>query len=401
MAEPGEYIDLDVFDRGNDADADQDEFADTSFSYFEAAELSGRATTTERLTQLRTELTDLDALRYMREMGITDEDTITAFKLDAKVKNGNLYYKDLKLTYNKGRKVYAVSTLKSKPGGSEFVGYFLSPVAVRLAAVRSAATRKDDVLNLRVGAADLTTSDVGLLRDEHTRLRGDETGPDHTDQIKKIDALIEQYNNENPEFRALDDELKRANMKLSELYKERDKLLSLPELTAEQRAELAKIDDRIEFYFDQENYARERIAQTKSLREVIRDPQLSLRAKLTELFQRRGLTIGSLLVALGMTVSAIALGVTKTAGGGAGSNKPDTPTPDGGGPYSKAQQIVRRFGDWLKSLASKSAAALPGIIGSIVSFILRAAGTVVGFIGEQLWIFLVAVTFYLFNRLTI
>ena len=65
MAEPGEYVDLDVFDRGVDADVAQDEFADTSFSYFERdAELSGRATTTERLTQLRTELTDIDALRY-------------------------------------------------------------------------------------------------------------------------------------------------------------------------------------------------------------------------------------------------------------------------------------------------------------------------------------------------
>ena len=211
--------------------------------------------------------------------------------------------------------------------------------------------------------------------------------------------MIEQYNNENPDYRAVDDELKRANMALPELYKERDELLSRPELTAEQRTDLAKIEDRIEFYFDQADRARERIAQTKSLREVIRDPQLSLRAKLTELFQRRGLTIGSLLVALGMTVSAIAMGVTGGAGG-AGSNKPDTPTPDGGGPYSKAQQIIRRFGDWLKSLASKSAAALPGIIGSIVSFILRAAGTVVGFIGEQLWIFLMAATFYLFNRLT-
>ena len=190
-------------------------------------------------------------------------------------------------------------------------------------------------------------------------------------------------------------------MELSKLYKARDKLLSLPDLTAEQRTDLAKIEDRIEFLYDQVNQVREDIAQTKSLREVIRDPQLSLRAKLTELFRRRGLTIGSLLVALGMTVSAIALGVTKTSrAGGAGSNTPDTPTPDGGGPYSKAQQIVRRFGDWLKSLASKSAAALPGIIGSIVSFILRAAGTVVGFIGEQLWIFLTAATFYLFNRLT-
>ena len=43
-----------------------------------------------------------------------------------------------------------------------------------------------------------------------------------------------------------------------------------------------------------------------------------------------------------------------------------------------------KFADWLKAQAAKSAAALPGIIGSIVSFILKSAGAVVGFLAEHL-----------------
>ena len=59
-----------------------------------------------------------------------------------------------------------------------------------------------------------------------------------------------------------------------------------------------------------------------------------------------------------------------------------------------------QFGEWLKALATKSAAAIPGLIGTIVSFILRTAGGVVGFIGDQLFLFLTALTFFIVNRIT-
>ena len=49
------------------------------------------------------------------------------------------------------------------------------------------------------------------------------------------------------------------------------------------------------------------------------------------------------------------------------------------------------LGDWLKDLASKSASAFPGLIGSIVSFIVTKAGEVVGFVAEHLFIVVIAI----------
>ena len=41
--------------------------------------------------------------------------------------------------------------------------------------------------------------------------------------------------------------------------------------------------------------------------------------------------------------------------------------------------------------------ALPGIIGSVVSFVLKAASTAVGFISEHLWLLIVALVGLLYN----
>ena len=46
--------------------------------------------------------------------------------------------------------------------------------------------------------------------------------------------------------------------------------------------------------------------------------------------------------------------------------------------------------DGLRWQAEKAAAALPGIIGSIISWIFRVAANVVGFLAENLWLLLIA-----------
>ena len=44
--------------------------------------------------------------------------------------------------------------------------------------------------------------------------------------------------------------------------------------------------------------------------------------------------------------------------------------------------------------------ALPGIIGSVVSFVLKAASTAVGFIAEHVWVLAVALVGFLYNYLS-
>ena len=60
---------------------------------------------------------------------------------------------------------------------------------------------------------------------------------------------------------------------------------------------------------------------------------------------------------------------------------------------------TKAIGNGLKALAKKAAAALPGLIGSIVSFIFKAAGQVFAFLGEHAWLLILAVVAFFMERL--
>jgi hypothetical protein len=108
--------------------------------------------------------------------------------------------------------------------------------------------------------------------------------------------------------------------------------------------------------------------------------------RIRTLFREQGVTIASILTALGMVISTIALAIT---GGGSGAAAAAPPTEPGGAKaWIKAQ--LQKLADLLKSLAEKAAAALPGIIGSIVSWILEKGGEAVRWVGEHVWTLVVA-----------
>ena len=59
-----------------------------------------------------------------------------------------------------------------------------------------------------------------------------------------------------------------------------------------------------------------------------------------------------------------------------------------------------KIANLLSKVADKMLIALPGIIGSVVSFVLKAASTAVGFIAEHLWLLIVALVGLLYNYLS-
>ena len=59
------------------------------------------------------------------------------------------------------------------------------------------------------------------------------------------------------------------------------------------------------------------------------------------------------------------------------------------------------LGNGLKTLGAKAASALPGLIGAIVSFLFKAAGSVIGFFAEHTWLLILAVVAFLFQKLMI
>ena len=113
------------------------------------------------------------------------------------------------------------------------------------------------------------------------------------------------------------------------------------------------------------------------------------------LFREQGVTLVSILTAIGMAISTLVLSLTGGASGG--SVTPPTPPPsDKGGLREWAKKTLQALGRVLAKLAGKAAAALPGIIGSIVSWLLGTLGKAAGWLAEHVWALAVAVGGLLF-----
>jgi hypothetical protein len=73
----------------------------------------------------------------------------------------------------------------------------------------------------------------------------------------------------------------------------------------------------------------------------------------------------------------------------------------GSGITDKIKQSLKNFSNWLLEMSKKAIDNLPAIIGSIVSFLLKAAASVVGFLAEHLILLAIALAFALYEALKI
>ena len=60
---------------------------------------------------------------------------------------------------------------------------------------------------------------------------------------------------------------------------------------------------------------------------------------------------------------------------------------------------TKAVGKGLKTIGQKLGSLLPGLIGSIVSFIFKSAGQVLSFLGEHAWLLILAVVAFFMERL--
>ena len=132
-------------------------------------------------------------------------------------------------------------------------------------------------------------------------------------------------------------------------------------------------------------------SQITSFKETISkvlDKDTSLGEKIRTLFREQGITIASILTAIGMAIGVLVEALLP--GGGAAAS---------GGPPPKDEKGLK---EWvrskLKALASlpgklgiKASEALPGIIGGIISWILNRAKDVVGWVSQHLWALVVGI----------
>ena len=145
---------------------------------------------------------------------------------------------------------------------------------------------------------------------------------------------------------------------------ERNKEIDI--LKSEASKQIKQIRESITKFLDKE---------TGTLGEIIRT-----------LFKEQGITIVSILTAVGMTIGVL---IEALLGGPSTTSTPtsqSTTTSDKkGGAREWIKNKLKALSQLLGKLADKALASLPGIIGSILSWILNRAKEVVGWLSQNLW----------------
>ena len=186
----------------------------------------------------------------------------------------------------------------------------------------------------------------------------------------------------------LEDRIKHEERKLNEIQD--------PAYSDDQRD---MIEDRIKKLRDELNERNEEInilkgeasKQINQIKESITkflDKETgTLGERIRTLFKEQGITIVSILTAVGMAIGVLIealLGgptvstTTSTSGGTSGSDKK-------GGAREWIKNKLKALSQLLGKLADKALASLLGIIGSIISWILNRAKEVIGWLSQNLW----------------
>ena len=183
----------------------------------------------------------------------------------------------------------------------------------------------------------------------------------------------------------LDEKIKKENCKLEEI---RDNPEYDDGIRDDIRNRIERLNDDLKTRQESIDVLKGKLKnQITSFREMIDkvlDKDATLGERIRTLFREQGITIFSILTAIGMAigvlVEALVPGSTATTikdshGGD------DTP----GSAKEWIRNKLKALASLLGKLAEKAGAALPGIIGSVVAWLLNRAKEVVGWISRNLW----------------
>ena len=182
-------------------------------------------------------------------------------------------------------------------------------------------------------------------------------------------------------------DIDRENRKLEEMAN--DETYS-DEQREEVRARLQRFQDEQKAISDQIRLLKGRYSnQIYQIRESIMkflDKETgTLVERIRTLFKEQGITIVSILTALGMTIGVLIEALL----GGPSASAPKSGGTSGGDNKGTARKWIKSklkaLSSLLGKLAAKAGAALPGIIGSIVAWLLNHAKEVVGWLSQNLW----------------
>ena len=200
-------------------------------------------------------------------------------------------------------------------------------------------------------------------------------------------------------------DIDKENRKLEEMAN--DETYS-DERREEVRARLQRFQDEQKAISDQIRILKGRYSnQIYQIRESIMkffDKETgTLGERIRTLFKEQGITIVSILTAVGMAIGVLIEALL----GGPSASAPKSGGTSGGDTKGGAREWIKNklkaLSQLLGKLADKVLASLPGIMGSIISWILNRAKEVIGWLSQNLWALITGVgvliyTYFMTNR---
>ena len=183
-------------------------------------------------------------------------------------------------------------------------------------------------------------------------------------------------------------DIDRENRKLEEMANDET---YLDEQREEVQARLQRFQDEQKAINDQicilkGRYSNQIYQIRESIMKFLDKETGTLGERIRTLFKEQGITIVSILTALGMTLGVL---IEALLGGPSTTSTPtseSTTTSDKkGGAREWLKKKLKGLSQLLGKLADKALASLPGIIGSIISWILNRAKEVIGWLSQNLW----------------
>ena len=323
-------------------------------------------------------------------------------------KDGSWYYKtelggketNVKLTGRQGQ-VLARTTIERAKGGRDFFQALNSepsqvrphiPLEPRVVLRQEMEQIEMDVLSGEMDDLELQRQmetvidnpDAPLTLQDRRELRGVATTLTSTaSKIKSANVNLDWVTKEHEKAKG---ELKKAQDSNDELQ------------TTYWETEVKRFETQEALYrMTRDTLKRDERSQLDRIKDIFGDKRRPLGERLRELFRKEGVTIASLATAVGMTIAAIALAVTSAIKTVSSSPQPQPKPKPEPGFGDRVREALKRFGTFLLDLAKKSAAGLPGLIGTIVSFLFKTAAKAIGFLSEHLLLGLIALVAFAFE----
>ena len=158
----------------------------------------------------------------------------------------------------------------------------------------------------------------------------------------------------------------------------------------EVRARLQRFEDEQKAINDQirilnSRYSNQIYQIKESIMKFLDKETGTLGERIRTLFKEQGITIISYLTAFGMTLGVLIKALLGSPSMSTPTSESTTTSDKKGGAREWIKNKLKALSQLLGKLADKALASLPGIIGSILSWILNRAKEVIGWLSQNLW----------------